>query len=408
MDTKVEILLNSYQNVDSVNVDTYEKVELSNNTNKIMEYDIRNVLSATEVFDAERKANPVYRIYGKMEYMSMLNGLRNNYIYLEDFFNPQYSGDSKNILNSFNFYLVKPAVSGYTHMTSGGSTLLWLRYFQVVATPDQFELYPVGYSNNVFGEQEYAFNFNIDVDVTSLQDNFGFPLTELFLYAEYIKNPAKETLNAIRWSASGSKTITPVDTIQLNVGDYVMINSNYKTADIIEYAKTQFLQVEHTPQTFYIKTNYIKLTTIYINILGNLVPLQIPSPSHLQWKYNPLIPLRLRYFSGSLYKANSGSTIYDQVNSIPYYATKIDNNGNFVWREILSQGFTDPITGLGVDYPFVNKRRYLFSSIVFDVVPDLNDSVTLAAFADVWFTRNQETIDTTSTGDINNIGKPCQ
>jgi len=399
MDKKVEILLNSYQNVDSVNVDTYEKVELSNNANKITEYDIRNVLSATEVFDAERKANPVYRIYGKIEYMSLLNGLRNKYEYFPHFFNPIYSGDSKNILNSFNFYLVRPAVSGYTHMTSGGSTLLWLRYFQVIATQDQFELYPVGYSNNVYGEQEYAFSFNVDIDVSSLQDNFGFPLTELFIYAEYIKDTGNldyhqnETLQAIRWSTTGTMTKTSIDTTPLNIGDYVMINSNYKTADVIEYSKSLFLQEQYTPQTFYIKTYY-----------------KIPpsTTKYLQWKYNPFIPLRLRYFSNSLYKANSGGTLYDQVSSIPYYATKVDNNGNFVWREILPQGFIDPITGLGVDYPFVNKRRYLFSSIVLDIVPDLNDTTTRDAFAEVWFTRYQNTIDTTPTGELNNIGKPCQ
>ena len=405
MDKTVEILLKSQQNIASVNQDSYEKIELANNPNQINEYDIRNVLSATEVFDAEREANPVYRIYGRMEYMSLLNGLKNNYIYLEDFFSPQ-TNDSKNIFNSFDFYLVKPAISGYTHMNSGSSTIMWVRYFEVIATPNEFELFPVGFSNNVYGEQAYSFNFKTDFDVSGYQDEFGFPATELFLYAQYKKDSVKnETLSATTWNTSGVKSKVSVNTIDLNIGDFVETQTGVKIGDVIEYAKTEFLQAEHTPQTFYIKTPYIKIVTIQILFFQ---PIVIPYPRHLVWKYNPFIPIRLRYFDNSLYKANSGGTSYEQVNSIPYYATEIDNNGNFVWREIMPEGYIDPITGIGTDHPFVNKKRYLFSTIVFDVVPDLDDAFTLDAFSEIWFSRYQKTLNTTPAGDINNIGKPCQ
>ena len=82
----MEILLNSYKNVASVNVDSYDKVELFNKPTEITEYDIRNVLSASDVFEAEREANQIYRIYGKIEYMSLLNGLKLNYNQFQDFF----------------------------------------------------------------------------------------------------------------------------------------------------------------------------------------------------------------------------------------------------------------------------------------------------------------------------------
>ena len=66
MNNNTEILLNSLKNVNSVNVDTYEKIELSNKRALINEYDIRNIVSATDIFDAEREANEIYRIYGKI------------------------------------------------------------------------------------------------------------------------------------------------------------------------------------------------------------------------------------------------------------------------------------------------------------------------------------------------------
>ena len=40
MDKKVEILLNSAKNVDSVDVDTYDKVELANKQSNILEYNV--------------------------------------------------------------------------------------------------------------------------------------------------------------------------------------------------------------------------------------------------------------------------------------------------------------------------------------------------------------------------------
>lgn len=563
----MEILLNSLKNVHSVNVDNYEKVELIRKVGAINEYDIRNILSATEIFDAEREAYEDYRIYGKIEYMSLLNGLKSNYTQFSDFFSPQ-SINSKNLLNSFNFYLVRPATSGYTQIggvtgsttpdimiidekfdnwttssptnypvgwiasvTTGsyiqqspinraefvldnqfifsspfnlislrkdllipvygdfiietnvsisplvvGTDLLtitvfsnatilysfptlavsagykqyafnaasslpithisiianssnksiyldylkmyrpgtpslsattdikFIRYFQVVATPNDFELFPAGFSNNVYGEQAYAFNFNKDFNVSGLLDNFGFPLTELFLYAQYIPSTTPiETLYGTTWSPAGIPISFSFAPATLNINDYVESTFGVKIGDLIEYSKPDFLQVQSTPQTFQIKTPCIKYTTIII--YG--VPTQIPTSSYLIWKYNPFIPLRLRYFASELNSVNTNDTSYDQTTSIPYYATKLDSFGNYVWRDILPQGYTDPTTNLGVNYPFVNKKRYLFSNIILDVVPDLNDPVTLAAFAEVWYSRYATNLTKKPISDINNIGKPC-
>ncbi len=399
MDKNVEILLNSQKNVDSVNVDTYEKIELTNNFSEINEYEIRNVLSATEIFDAEREANEVYRIYGKIEYMSLLNGLKtgnpNGYKELQDFFLPQLTG-SKSLLNSFDFYLVK-ASTGYTQVVSGGSNIFWIRYYDVIATPSNFELYPVGFANNVYGEQAYAFSFNMDFDVSTVNylDNFGFPATELFLYAQYKldKNGHNqlETFSATTWNLSGVKGRTNIVPMTLNIGDQVKTTTSLKIGDLIEYSASDFQQVEHTSQTFYITTPYKT---------G-------PTNKRLIWKYNPLIPFRLRYFSEDLYKANSGDTAYEVSSSIPYFATEYPaGTGNFVWRNILPQGFFDPLTGIGVDYPFVNKKRYLFSSVIFDVIPDLNDAQTLAAFNEIKYgTPTQMSIK--PIDDIANIDNPC-
>jgi len=417
----VEILLNSLKNINSVNVDNYDKVELSNKLSLIHEYDIRNVLSATEVFDAEREANEIYRIYGKIEYLSMLNGLKSTYSGFTDFFNPQTTGSYKNLLNSFDFYLVKPASSGYTQITGiTGSSLLYddaidnIRKFEVIATPSDLELYPAGFANNVYGEQAYAFNFSKDFDVSGLLDGFGFPLTELFLYAQYkpqLNGDNKpEKLFATTWSpvtdAESTFELTPT-VPTFNIGDILFHNMNY-IGDVIGYSKSQFYQAQEHPQTFYIETPYKGFIEITITpFFGPPIVIKTPIDKRLRWKYNPFIPFQLRYFSNELYKENTGNTAYDIVSSIPYYATKLDDMGNYVWREILPQGYTDPLTGIGVDYPFVNQRRYLFSNIVFIITPDLNDTETRLAFEEAWYTKNSTIRAIKPTSDLGNIGKPC-
>jgi hypothetical protein len=397
MDEKLQILLNSKKNIASVDQDNYQKLELENKVGQIIEYDIRNALSATEIFDAEREANPIYRIYGRIEYLSLLNGLSNNYNNVGNFFISTGGTNVKTIFNSFKFYLLKAASSGYTHITGGSSTINYVRYFEVIAGPSDFELYNAGYSNNVYGEQTYAFNFNKDFDITPYTDAFGFPATELYLYPQYQvgKNgnspQIPETMSGTSWGTNGiqHKVLFTSPLPTLNIGDRVY-------GDLIEYAKSEFFQNQLTPQTYYISTAYKDGST----------------QKYLQWKYNPFIPFILRYFNDALNNVNTGTTSYGQQISIPYYATLLTGgtvgNGNYVWKDILPQGFIDPVTNQGVDYPFVNMRRYLFSPIILDISPNLQDSNTLQVFTQIQF--GPPTIMNTApqADNLGNIGKPCQ
>jgi hypothetical protein len=385
MDEKVEILLGSTKNIHSVDVDTYEKLELANKTSQIMEYDMKNALSATEIFDAERDANPIYRIYGRIEYLSLLNGLKSNYTKLQDFFLP---ASGKTIFNSFDFYLLRAASSGYTQIL--GSTIEYVRRFEVIATPADFELYNAGFTNNVYGDQVYAFNFNKDFDITTYVDRFNFPATELFLYAQYKLGTngynQLETMSGTTWGTDGIER-------KILFSPTTLITGNTVYGDLIEYSKSLFFQSQLSPQTYYISTPYKD----DLNINRNL-----------QWKYNPFIPFQLRYFNDSLNQANTGTTSYAQASSIPYYATLLSGGtGNYVWKDILLQGYVDPITNLGVDYPFVNKKRYLFSTIVLDVSPNLNDPYTLQVFSEIKF-GTPTNLNTRPISELSNIGKPCQ
>ena len=99
---------------------------------------------------------------------------------------------------------------------------------------------------------------------------------------------------------------------------------------------------------------------------------------------------------------------------IPDYAKLISSKGKWVWRDILPQGYIDPITNEGVDYPFFNKRRYLFEPIVFEVPPNLTTEEgfihenTRDVFTEIYYTRYASVLDETPANDLDDIGKPCQ
>lgn len=527
MDNKIEILLGSQKNINSINVDNYETIELTNNESEINEFTVNDVVNATELFDTERKNNPVYRIYGRIEYMSLLNGLKTNYSILPDFFNPQIT-DSKNIFNSFDFYLVTPSSSGYTNISN---TTNYKRNFTVIADRNDFEIYNAGFSNNVYGEQTYAFSFKPDFDVSNLYDYFGLPITELFLYVQY-KEVGTEAMSYVKWSSSGAKTQSPLNTKDLNVGDVVETQQGNNINDIVKYVKEEYSQEQAETQKYYIRTKYYDNTYV------------------LEWSYNPFIPFKLRYLdsvlstgklsniiesgtslniyeisattsnfdvtktlkqnlsettttitewddqtsiyynwtpsSGILEFLNDGTyninfktqiylsegtdkyiaEIYLEENTgsgyieipntrrkflltdliegvilekefnigdkirirtrlipnpnerkleiIPDFATIIENEGRYVWRDIVPQGYTEPLTGVGVDYPFFNGKRYLFSSIILDVVPNLSEENfdehpnTIDVFSEISFSDNATNIDITPLTELDDIGKPCQ
>jgi len=537
MDKKIEILLGNQKNINSINTDSYDKIELSSNKSEIMEFAINDIVDSTLVFDNERQDNPIYRIYGRIEWMSLLNGIKQGHNDLEDFFNPIYTGNSKNILNSFQFYLVAPHPTDSYGSIVGTAGTQRIRSFIVIAGMDDIEIYNAGFSNNVYGEQVYSFSFKSDIDVSNLFDYFGFPVTELFLYAQYIKSSnIVEQMSRTTWTSYGVKSKNNTFTTKdLNVGDDVEDYNGSNIHDIIEYQREDFYQQQLEEQFFYIRTRY--------NDGGN---------KWLEWKYNPFIPFRLRYLSDDLdstkasqvientttldvipiyspsnefngtksqkqtltttanvienWDANTttyfswdeedgylqfqNNTFYNisfktkiylpegtdqyiaqtdmqeyvggmwvtivgttrkyfsnddpeqsvnfskaylsgnrirvrvqlipnpgerKVETIPDYATILTTEGRLVWRDINPQGYVEPLTGVGVDYPFFNERRYLFSPVILNVIPNLTEDVnfkhdpTNLVFEEIWFSPDATTLDITPTkDDLNNVDKPCQ
>jgi len=378
VDKNIEIQLGSTKNINSTDVDTYEKIKLDNQRNEILEYNIKNILSVTDVFEAERQNTEIYRIYGGIEYLSILNGLKDKL--LSNYFKPKiysdFNNNEKNIYNSFDFYLLRP--KGYKYIPHTGNQ--YTIELEVIATPNHFDLFNMGYSRNIFDEPKYGFVFNKDFDVSNWLDGFGFPITELYLFPQY-KPVEDEEMEESHWIIQGVERRRDYNSTSLKIGDII-------EGDKIKYYESNYLQILEHKKNFYIKTF-------------------IEDYAYVTWKYEPFIPLKLRYLSNDVSKANINEDNYEQRSNIPYYAIDL-GNGNMVWREILKQGYIDPLTGEGVDYPFVNKRRYLFSNIILSMFPDMEHIETRFLFNEIEFDEpdilNKSPL---NKNNLNNIGKPC-
>jgi len=382
MDKKIKILLNSERNVESVNVDTFNKIALMNDVSEIQEYELRNAISETQQYEIERQETEIYRIYGKLNYVSLLNGLRSDYGQIGDFFDKRKFENEKDVFNTFKFYL---AIPSNIFVEVIGTTQRYGRKFEIIATPNEFQLMDAGFSKNVFNEQEYSFIFDIDFDISGKYDYLNFPITEFFLYAEYQPSSGaegNEMIERFNWEAGGiiTEQYTPID---LEIGDLII-------GDVVEYSARNYLQAIDTNQKYVI-------TTPISGTSGNI---------DIKWEYNPFIKLNARYLQSTTTKANKDSTSYDQQQSIPDHAIDL-GGGNMVWREILPQGIDDNITGDGANFPFVNKRRYLFANEVLLISPDLTDQQTLNVFEEINFGEEPITISNLPITDIDNIGSPC-
>lgn len=391
----MKILGNKYKNLNSVNKDIDIKISLNNKEHEFNEFNLNTVIDSSEVFNSERQTTPIYRIHGRIEYLSLLNGLKKDYIKLEDFFQPQ-KNNNYNIFESFKIYLVKPSSIGYTQIPL---TNYYKRCFEVIAEPKHIDIFNSGFSKNIFNEQQYSFIFNIDIDLTESYDFFNFPTDEIYLYFQYYKKPNSVPIQNIFctvWNRNhniGDRV--PNNKSDFSIGDILQTENNYIISDIVKYDKNNYTQNITTNQTFYIETPYFDFEN---NIEKNIV-----------WKYNPLIPLKLRYLSAYKYEVDLNNPLYDLTTSIPKHATKINNNENvFVWRNILPENSLDALTGDGNNLPFINNKRYFFKSIILNIKPDLTDENTYNAFNEINFTMNQQVTATLPNNNMNDFGKPCK
>jgi len=353
MDKK--IILSTKRFANAPEIDYNFNIELKSNNKFIENKENITNISLSELFNIEREKSYKYRLVGKIEYLSILNNLKENYTDIKDFF-VRYDGGNnfKNIFNSFKIYLLKKS----DHYTSLGNNLYKERY-EVVADLSEIQLYNCGFSKNIFFEQNFLFNYNIDIDTENQKDFFDKPITELFLYFDYQLNVSKsETIikkdfNSLS-NSNNNLTITENTNTTYNINDFIIGN-------LVKREDNEFDETIINEQIHKIKLLF--------------------SGNTLTFKFNPFIRIKLREYNDTLYNGNTkGNT--KNILKIPDYAKFVGDpvKGNVIWKELLPHGFIDPISNLGVNFPFINGRHYVYTNNILSMQPDMNDNDTNTIF----------------------------
>jgi hypothetical protein len=383
MSEVIQIQIGTAKNVDAINVDQNLNVELTSSHKELLSFNESSVINVSELFNSERQESESYRVYGRLDWMSLINGLSVQYTKIGDFFKTtrlgsELSGGTKSILNSFDIYLCYPS-TGNTQI----SPTEFIRNNVVISRMENIEIYKAGYSRNIFANYVYAFDFNIDFNIEGYRDSFGKPINRFYLYFKY--KPQMNGDNNTEILTSGYTTFTnnQVPLTSINIGDEIQ-------GDTVIYDRLNFEEELKDRVEYYVQFPHADSGNVQKN---------------LRFKYNPFVEIKVRDFSDEIINANvSGGTETDL--NIPDYAIAIDNQGNRIWKNLLDNGYIDPITGAGVDYPFVNKRHYIFQTIVLPMKPDTDDSYTSMVFTEIKFGANNK-LYSKPTSNLNNLGNKC-
>lgn len=344
MDNK--FILSTKRFANSPEVDYNIKFDLKSNNKLVDNEQNINDINLSELFNIERENSTKYRLIGKIEYLSILNNLKNNYNKLSDFFiRYEKTNDNKNIFNSFNIYLLRKS----DNYTSLGNNLYKERY-EVIGDLNDIQLFNCGFSKNIFFEQNYLYNYNIEIDVKNIKDYFNKPITELYLYFDYKLNTNKNEILIKKdynqfSNENNNLNINQTTNINYDINDYIIGN-------LIEKENNNFDEKIINKQTHKIRLSF--------------------ENRFLRFKYNPFIKIKLRDYNDTVYYGNTNANTKNII-KIPEYAKTVGNieDGNVIWKELLPHGFIDPISGLGVNFPFINGRHYIYTNNIFAIQPDL-------------------------------------
>lgn len=296
-----------------------------------------------------------------------------------------------------NYFVIDVAPTGFVNQNSrikklfgGVESEYYFRKFKKVKTrvsptieTDDYEIYRLGFSNNVFSDNNTQFVFNEDVDVSELKDNLGRPLSELYLtiiktdsnnlfssVSSGIETPFLPILNTNTPFLLNVPTINKIHngngipfTSPTPLETSLSINSNEFYGDLVEYnsnevKETILAKVSHRFNTLSRENSPIVNS---ISRLGNpptITPITL-GPRQEGYYYNAHHLIKIREFS-SYVEVGDEFTV-----GKPDYAINL-NDGRYLWRDLLNIGFNES-SEKTLDYPFLNGCHYMYDNYLFNI-----------------------------------------
>jgi hypothetical protein len=254
---------------------------------------------------------------------------------------------------------------------------------------DDYELFPVGFSKNIFNDSIYQVIFNEDIYLDGLKDNLNRPLSEIYLTILKTKSDGIFTsvMDGFDLANIEGNLKTNSDTflnmsnirkmhtlakdkkapfnshIPLDKGLKVDINSSTFYGDLVEFSPYEFNETVLADVMHRFNTVDRELTE-KIDLVDdaetdkNKMKKTIEGIRCEGYIYKPHHKIKIRSFSDYI------ETGDDTTSGMPEYKYEISPN-TYIWRDFLDAGTSN--LGENLDFPFVNGCHYLYKNIFFPV-----------------------------------------
>lgn len=91
--------------------------------------------------------------------------------------------------------------------------------------------------------------------------------------------------------------------------------------------------------------------------------------NQLGYYYKPHHTLTVKQYSPYVEQSDEDNPQNFRIENFPNHAYYSVRNNDFRWRDLYPYGFIDE-TNVGVDYPFMNGRHYLYDNFFFKIIPE--------------------------------------
>jgi hypothetical protein len=253
MGKTIKNILGSDRYVQAINEDINTNILLNSNKKDLIESDIYYILNVDELSEEERVNSDKYRLYGKLEYFSPLNNIKQTPTKIVDLFdnvlNDRNYTEPHTLLNNFEIYVVYPfkyeKISGDYYQV----------YYKKLTTINETQILDCSISSNIYTEQLFNFTVIKDIDLSDLiieGDNFNLPITSLYLYFQH---KSSDGLNLSTFSVVNNEVV---------IGKSSTIDTEIIKGEVIKIDKENFL-FDIVSQQYYYKNFNLSVNWLDVN-----------------------------------------------------------------------------------------------------------------------------------------------
>jgi len=234
------------------------------------------------------------------------------------------------------------------------------------------------------GRGSFGVSFDKDIDIISLMDNLGRPVTELFItivnkgYMGYFNSPTLTQPTKgleVGWSFNFLSDTMDTWWSKTNVNNKDNINTDFYQRAGDNGLNLRFYYNKDLPLGTELKgdvcewNEYDQKETV-VSPISHKYSF---NPSFFTtngsdtlpdgYTYNPHHSVKLRVYSDYIEVGDK-----NDVSGVPDYSFFSNYEGQWRWRDIYSYGFIDS-SGNGVNHPFLNGEHYPFADVLFLQTP---------------------------------------